>query len=150
MTDGSVPYQQRNIITTVTTTTRIATGIECTMGEAAEKQRKRSHDDENEEPVVDDVVDDVDVVDDNNNNDDVDNNDDDADKPKRKRKRKRKNKENEGGESKPEHDSTEAKLSSLHHTVYVEGIPFDCSEEEVKEFFVSNGCDGIIQLRLPR
>ena len=144
MTDGSVPYQQRNIITTVTTTTRIATGIECTMGEATEKRRKRSHDDEQEEPVVDDV----DVVDDNNNDNNDDNND--TDKPKRKRKRKRKNKENEGGESKPEHDSTEAKLSSLHHTVYVEGIPFDCSEEEVKEFFVSNGCDGIIQLRLPR
>jgi RNA recognition motif-containing protein len=105
------------------------------MAEAipTEESKKRSHEDENEETTLNDA--DADV---------------DGDKPKRKRKRKRKNKENEGGESKSEHDSTEAKLSSLHHTVYVEGIPFDCSEEDVKEFFISNGCDGIIQLRLPR
>ena len=113
------------------------------MAEAipTEERKKRSHEDENEEPALNDADADADV--------DIDV-EIDGDKPKRKRKRKRKNKENEGGESKSEHDSTEAKLSSLHHTVYVEGIPFDCSEEDVKEFFISNGCDGIIQLRLPR
>mmetsp|Transcript_7677 Transcript_7677/g.11024 ORF Transcript_7677/g.11024 Transcript_7677/m.11024 type:complete len:316 (-) Transcript_7677:84-1031(-) len=42
------------------------------------------------------------------------------------------------------------KLASLEHTVYVEGIPFDCTEDEVRDFFVSNGIDDILQLRLPR
>lgn len=71
--------------------------------------------------------------------------------PKRKRKRKRKNKEIEANGSKPDQDSsTEAKLASLDHTVFVEGIPFDCSEEDLKEFFVTHGCGDIIQMRLPR
>ena len=73
-------------------------------------------------------------------------------KPKRKRKRKRKTKSTEASEtpSQDEHDPNNVKLSSLDLTVYVEGIPFDCSEEDVKTFFVSNGCADILQLRLPR
>ena len=43
-----------------------------------------------------------------------------------------------------------AKLGSMDHTVYVEGIPFDCSEDDVKQFFVDNGIDDVIQLRLPK
>jgi hypothetical protein len=38
----------------------------------------------------------------------------------------------------------------MEHTVYVEGIPFDCGEDDVKHFFVDNGIDDVIQLRLPK
>jgi nucleolin len=71
---------------------------------------------------------------------------------KRKRKRKRKKKDptsssvtHENGESKEDVN----KLDSLDHTVYVEGIPFNCTDQEVKDFFVQNGIDDIIQMRLP-
>ena len=75
---------------------------------------------------------------------------------KRKRKRKRKKKaaaevaargedDNEGGDL-----TKEQKMESLEHTVFVEGIPFDSSEESVKKFFNENGCPDVIQLRLPR
>ena len=43
-----------------------------------------------------------------------------------------------------------AKLTSMDHTVYVEGIPFDCSEDDVKQFFVSNGVEDVIQMRLSK
>lgn len=76
-------------------------------------------------------------------------------KPKRKRKRKRKSKQAAASGDTPigekgEENINAKKLTSLDLTVYVEGIPFDCSEEDVKDFFVSNGCEDIIQLRLPR
>lgn len=73
-------------------------------------------------------------------------------KPKRKRKRKRKSKQEDpsGTSSQEGDDSKASKLSSLDLTVYVEGIPFDCSEEDVRNFFISNGCEDILQLRLPR
>lgn len=34
--------------------------------------------------------------------------------------------------------------------VFVTGLPFHCTEDEVKEFFANGGCDDIIQMRLPR
>lgn len=70
--------------------------------------------------------------------------------PKRKRKRKRKSKQEDGTASSQQQEGDDSKLSSLDLTVYVEGIPFDCSEEDVRDFFVSNGCEDILQLRLPR
>ncbi len=76
---------------------------------------------------------------------------------KRKRKRKRKKKSGntaESSESSNNTDKTECgggldKLNSLEHTVYVEGIPFVCTEDQVKDFFVSNGCEDVLQMRLP-
>lgn len=74
-------------------------------------------------------------------------------KRKRKRKRKKKSSEASGSsESTNNANSTDGgldKLNSLEHTVYVEGIPFVCKEEEVKNFFVSNGCEDVLQMRLP-
>lgn len=71
---------------------------------------------------------------------------------KRKRKRKRKKKDTtstsvaQGNENSKEDVN---KLDSLEHTVYVEGIPFNCSDQEVKDFFLQNGIEDIIQMRLP-
>jgi RNA recognition motif-containing protein len=109
-------------------------GIAITMAEdTVSNKPKRSHDEDDEEdrnPAKGEEEDDA---------------------PKRKRKRKRKNKEIEPDGSKPDQDSSnEAKLASLDHTVYVEGIPFDCSENDLKEFFVTQGCGDVIQMRLPR
>jgi hypothetical protein len=75
---------------------------------------------------------------------------------KRKRKRKRKKKaaaaaDAVAGDADTGGDlTTDQKMDSLEHTVYVEGIPFDCSEDKVKNFFSENGCPDVIQLRLPR
>jgi hypothetical protein len=73
---------------------------------------------------------------------------------KRKRKRKRK----KGGDSQnessaaPEEDAdiNAKKMTSVDYTVFVEGIPFDCTEDEVGNFFAVNGCKDVIQMRLPR
>ena len=72
-------------------------------------------------------------------------------KRKRKRKRKKKNNENadESGEVGTSTDATN-KADSVEHTVFVEGIPFVASEEQVKDFFTSNGITDIIEMRLPR
>ena len=72
-------------------------------------------------------------------------------KRKRKRKRKKKNNENadESGEVRTSTDATN-KADSVEHTVFVEGIPFVASEEQVKEFFTSNGITDILEMRLPR
>lgn len=64
---------------------------------------------------------------------------------KRKRKRKRKKKDTSSSLSGDDVN----KLDSLEHTVYVEGIPFHCTEQDVKDFFVQNGIEDIIQMRLP-
>jgi nucleolin len=79
-------------------------------------------------------------------------------KPKRKRTRKRKKLSDDAAGDDDNTDTTlsaadkEAamKLQSLDYTIYVEGIPFDVSEEDVKEFFVTHGCADIIQMRLSR
>ncbi len=106
---------------------------------------KRTRDGE-EEPVVEKEEPVETTVEDNNDVDDTAA----TDKPKRKRKRKRKATNEQGGGKEEADASREAKLASLDHTVYVEGIPFDCSEEDVKEFFSSHGCEDVIQMRLPR
>ena len=77
---------------------------------------------------------------------------------KRKRKRKRKKKSDKDDASASASKSVPGddddgdnvdKLNSLDHTVYVEGIPFVCKEDQVKDFFVSNGCPDVLQMRLP-
>jgi len=78
---------------------------------------------------------------------------------KKKRKRKRKRKKNSTSAEEPVNPdgdgistdlSKEDKYSSLDYTVFVEGIPYDCEEEEVRDFFVKNSCEDVIQLRLAR
>ncbi|KAL3935913.1 MAG: hypothetical protein SGBAC_008659 [Bacillariaceae sp.] len=73
-----------------------------------------------------------------------------ADAPKRKRKRKRKKKKTED-EDEQEVDAVDEQHSqnSVECTVYVEGIPFDSSPDQVKEFFVSNGILDVKEMRLP-
>ncbi|KAL7532285.1 hypothetical protein ACHAWF_004076 [Thalassiosira exigua] len=79
---------------------------------------------------------------------------------KRKRKRSRKKKGGEdgadggegGGElsgSAPGASADANQLRSTEHTVFVEGLPFASTEEEVREFFARRGCGDVLQLRLP-
>ena len=104
-----------------------------------------------------DTNDDADVK---NNNQDVDEDNDANDtaeggtsKRKRKRKRKRKTKEGQGDvdEEGDEDDDNGNNTTNdaVEHTVFVEGIPFDATPEDVKTFFVENGVEDVIELRLP-
>ena len=72
-------------------------------------------------------------------------------KKKRKRKRNRKKKTDttdaRNNANEPETDA--AKLSSVEHTVFIEGLPFTSSEEQIRTFFTDLGCSDILQLRLP-
>ena len=118
-----------------------------------------------------DNTDTVAVVPDDSDNNDNDSNDMDMNNSKEKdnapkRKRKRKKKNNNKSEDTIILDNhqniglsidedtvvipEEEKIHSLDYTVYVEGLPFDCNEDEIKEFFVSNGCQDVLQMRLPR
>lgn len=109
-------------------------------------------------PKTEDIVDsnsedEVNHKDDGEKQEGLNNDEPESSKRKRKRKRKKKNtndseQPNSGG-SVVDPDKNHDKLNSLEHTVYVEGIPFTCSQEEVKDFFVSNGCEDVLQLRLP-
>ena len=81
--------------------------------------------------------------------DDNDDDNDETNKAKRKRKRKRKAKKDDDDTSPPD-GAEQQKMASLDHTVYVEGIPFDCTEEDVKQWFVSHNCADILQMRLSR
>jgi len=75
-------------------------------------------------------------------------------KSKRKRKRKRKKKDEVKEEeavvvqvAAPDDDQ---KTQQVDRTVFVEGIPFHCTEADVREFFVKNGIEDIIEMRLPQ
>jgi len=46
--------------------------------------------------------------------------------------------------------SNAEKLKHVDYTIYVEGLPFDCTEDEVQEFFTSHGCSDILDIRLPK
>lgn len=97
-------------------------------------------------------------------NEDEDGEKEEPSKRKRKRKRKKKNAASasdsgtvdditqilspESNASAQEIRQAQAKLSNQE--VFVEGLPFDCSEDEVKDFFVQGGCPDVIQMRLPR
>lgn len=142
------------------------------------RRRKRSKKDNDDEPAGDDsqVIENANAADDgdgddgdgstNDNNeqdvgdkkdtgvDDQDNNEDDKDtSKKRKRKRNRKKKTDTTDAAATDGSSNEvvdaAKLSSVEHTVFIEGLPFTSSEEEVRSFFATHGCNDILQLRLP-
>jgi nucleolin len=86
----------------------------------------------------------------------------DETKGKRKRKRKRKAKqtdtEAEAGDVVGEVDNTSAdvlgkvdmtKTNQVDRTVFVEGIPYVCSEQDVRDFFIGHGVEDIEDLRLP-
>jgi nucleolin len=86
----------------------------------------------------------------------------DETKGKRKRKRKRKAKqtdtEAEAGDAVGEVDNTSAdvlgkvdmtKTNQVDRTVFVEGIPYVCSEQDVRDFFIGHGVEDIEDLRLP-
>ena len=82
--------------------------------------------------------------------------DDDEDVPKkRKRKRNRKKKNDDTptadgvSTAATSDDATAAKLSSVEHTVFIEGLPFTSTEEQIRAFFTQHGCNDILQLRLP-
>lgn len=64
---------------------------------------------------------------------------------KRKRKRKRKQKQADI----PPNEPPAAKLQSVEHTVFIEGLPFTSTESDVRSFFATHGCKDILQLRLP-
>lgn len=75
------------------------------------------------------------------------------DKSRRKRKRKRKkqeqseeDKEKEGNGNVVEVDD---KTAQVDRTVFVEGIPYTCSDKDVREFFVSHGLENFEDVRLP-
>jgi nucleolin len=74
-------------------------------------------------------------------------------KRKRKRKRKKKSSSQDADAEVVEEDGVdEGKHSTKHmvqHTVYVEGIPFDATPDQVKDFFVKGGIDDVVELRLP-
>lgn len=92
-------------------------------------------------------------------NDNEDEGDDTTKEPKkRKRKRNRKKKSDGGGTANDNdgatnnneaNESDPAKLQSVEHTVFIEGLPFSSTEEEIHSFFISHGCNDILQLRLP-
>lgn len=70
---------------------------------------------------------------------------------KRKRKRKVKKKLLDFSDTvKCQEITNEYKLTSNDYTVYVEGLPYDCKEESLKDFFAFHGCNDVIQLRLPK
>jgi hypothetical protein len=127
------------------------------MSSDEEKKGKRRRDDDGDNDVEDDDDTTTPLA---SGADAAPNGDDgrDEDAPaKRKRKRKRKKKGvadgdggADGGGGGGSDEGRLAKLGSMEHTVYVEGIPFDCSEDDVKQFFVDNGIDNVIQLRLPK
>lgn len=123
--------------------------------EGKKRKSKRGKDD-NDDPVIQTKIDqeEGDDADAGADGDDDNNEGDDEEKQtKRKRKRRRKNKGDGSAKNSNDNDGglgQEEKLNSLDHTVYVEGIPFDCTEDEVKGFFLENGCEDVLQLRLQR
>ena len=73
-------------------------------------------------------------------------------KPKRKRKRKRKKATTEGAttDESTTKGQQEQQQDSVDRTVYVEGIPFDASEDDLRNFFSTNGVNDVLEMRLPR
>eukprot|EP00804_Cyclotella_cryptica_P004905 CCRYP_004957-RA/>CCRYP_004957-RA protein AED:0.22 eAED:0.22 QI:106/1/1/1/0.5/0.4/5/4240/351 len=92
----------------------------------------------------------------NDNDDDAD---DDAadDEPsrKRKRKRKRKNKATTSDPVQPNNNPNQdtlpnnANTDSTSHTVFIEGLPFTSTVDDVRSFFEEHGCTDIVEMRLP-
>jgi nucleolin len=73
----------------------------------------------------------------------------DGGKSRRKRKRKRKKKEGEDEDQEEEVvDEKVKQTAEIDRTVFVEGIPFACKDEDVRSFFKSNGLT-LADCRLP-
>ncbi len=89
------------------------------------------------------------------NTDEMPNEQDDEDgtEGKRKRKRKRKKRTTETDTSTSADvetkDTDQSAKDLVEHTIYVEGIPFDATPDQVKEFFSQGGIDDVVELRLP-
>lgn len=55
----------------------------------------------------------------------------------------------------PENNSSAAQIRDAMtklsgQEVFVTGLPFHCTEDDVKHFFIKGGCEDVIQMRLPR
>ena len=92
--------------------------------------------------------------DDDDNTNDGNDKEKDESTGKRKRKRKRKSKATEPDvavevDAKGRSESDESSKDLVERTVYVEGIPFDATHEQVKDFFINEGITDIVELRLP-
>ena len=123
---------------------------------------------DNTDVAADDIPDKDDSTKENNNNDDGNGDDDDValegeegekddntKKRKRKRKRNKKsaqdtNENTDGSKGANTNDGDASKLTSTEHTVFIEGLPFTSTEEDVRSFFTTHGCNDILQLRLPK
>jgi nucleolin len=79
-------------------------------------------------------------------------------KGKRKRKRKRKPKADAATEEAEKADdtatttvpsSTNTKTAQVDRTVFVEGIPYTCTEQDIRDFFINHGLTDIEDIRLP-
>jgi nucleolin len=92
--------------------------------------------------------------DDEDDGDDVDGNEG---KRKRKRNRKKKSVDDENANNNPSDAATaptaikrrEELLQSVEHTVFVEGLPFTCTPDQVRHFFEVHGCADVLEMRLP-
>jgi len=74
----------------------------------------------------------------------------DNDKVKGKRKRKRKQKQSSTSTNTATTTANNNAAPELQRTLYMEGLPFDCSVENVRQFFSeTHGCTDIEDLRLP-
>ncbi|KAL7520156.1 hypothetical protein ACHAWX_004898, partial [Stephanocyclus meneghinianus] len=125
------------------------------------KIHEKQDDDGNSNAHIADNPPNEDVVNDNDEEKDDDYADDDADddepSKKRKRKRKRKNKativdsavQPNNNNSNKDALPNNAKIDSTSHTVFIEGLPFTSTVEDVREFFEEHGCPDIVELRLP-
>ena len=77
-------------------------------------------------------------------------NDNEKVKGKRKRKRKQKQSSSSNTTTTTTTTTTNTVAPELQRTLYMEGLPFDCSVENVRQFFSeTHGCTDIEDLRLP-
>mmetsp|Transcript_26055 Transcript_26055/g.53744 ORF Transcript_26055/g.53744 Transcript_26055/m.53744 type:complete len:366 (+) Transcript_26055:100-1197(+) len=79
--------------------------------------------------------------------------DDTTKKRKRKRKRNKKSTEDASGGTTAKDsaaDSDVSKQVSAEYTVFIEGLPFTSTEDDIRAFFDSHGCQDILQMRLPK
>ena len=78
--------------------------------------------------------------------------DDDKKRRKRKRKRKPAAATDDNSEEAAEQDAEAAKEREVDRTVFVEGIPYDCTRDDVSQFFLQHletSADSLTDIRLP-
>ncbi|KAL7465336.1 hypothetical protein ACHAXS_007427, partial [Conticribra weissflogii] len=79
--------------------------------------------------------------------------DDTTKKRKRKRKRNKRSTEDASGGIAVKDSvsgSDVAKQASTEYTVFIEGLPFTSTEDDIRSFFDAHGCHDILQMRLPK